>query len=355
MAMWVGVTPGDARRVEPYVNPRFAKFFRVSNGARRPYGPSAFELDGRNIVEGFRLAGYRAIGSGALGWFNPETPVGAVITSDFDTHFHPGFPWSIARQVAWIQGQLDEAAGQPVFVFLNVGETHTPYWHEGADWSVDDNPCVAFQTIDRRADCAQRQRACLEYVDAQLAPLLARFEAASVVATADHGDCWGEDGLWEHGVSHAATLTVPLVFRIEAELDRARGRLHAAENAYGLSRQAPFLQQSTMNFAKSAADREPLTLESVVRLRPDLTCTELDGEMIIVDAATGQYHCGGATGSAIIARLGEGAKVADIVASLIGMYDIDRETCASEVLAFVRALDEKKLLSNELRGTPRLA
>ena len=31
---------------------------------------------------------------------------------------------------------------------------------------------------------------------------------------ADHGDCWGEDGLWEHGISHPATLTVPLLLRV---------------------------------------------------------------------------------------------------------------------------------------------
>ena len=342
MAMWVGVTPGVAERAEPYVNPKFAKFFRISNGARRAYGPSAFELEGHNIVDGFRLAGYRTIGCGALGWFNPATPAGAVVTADFDRIAHYGWPWSVKAQVGWLLAELDAAAGAPVFMFLNIGETHAPYWHEGAPWSREDNPCVPFQTVDRRADCAQRQRACLEYVDGALASLLARFAGASVIATADHGDCWGEDGLWEHGVSHPATLTVPLVFRIEPAIDRARARLHAAETALVSEHETA----GSDSPAGAGAARRPLELESVVGLRKDLVCTEIDGEVLIVDAVSGRYHAAGATGSHIVRIMGGGASVADIVAALIGMYDIDRQTCVVEVLAFLRTLSEKELLSD---------
>jgi hypothetical protein len=343
MAMWVGVTPGVAERAEPYINPKFAKFFRISNGARRAYGPSAFELEGRNIVDGFRQAGYRTIGCGALGWFNPATPTGAAITVDFERIAHFGWPWSVQAQVDWLLAELDAAAGEPVFAFLNVGETHTPYWHEGAAWSADDNPCQPFQTIDRRDDCAARQRACLEHVDVALAPLLERFAGASTIVTADHGDCWGEHGLWEHGVSHPATLTVPLVFRVEAGIDRARARLHAAEAAVAASNRAAAESPAP---APGDRTREQVALDSVVRLRTDLICTEIDGEVLIVDSVRGQYHAVGATGSNIVRLMGDGARVGDIVAALIGMYDIDRQTCAMEVLSFLRALGEKELLSD---------
>ena len=97
-----------------------------------------------------------------------------------------------------------------------MGETHVPYWHAGAKWDRDDNPCVPFQgpSHERRRTCRRRQRACLEYVDALLAPLLEGFMDATIVLTADHGDCWGEDGLWEHGISHRRTLEVPLLMRV---------------------------------------------------------------------------------------------------------------------------------------------
>ncbi|HWF76810.1 MAG TPA: PqqD family peptide modification chaperone [Caulobacteraceae bacterium] len=346
MAMWVGVTPGVAERAEPYLNPKFAKFFRISNGARRAYGPSAFELEGRNIVDGFRQAGYRTIGCGALGWFNPATPAGAVVTADFERIAHFGWPWSVEAQVAWLLAELDAAAGEPVFAFLNVGETHAPYWHEGASWSRDDNPCQPFQTVDRRADCAARQRACLEHVDVALAPLLARFAGASTVVTADHGDCWGEDGIWEHGVSHPATLTVPLVFRVEAGIDRARARLHAAESAYASNRDAA---SESPPPARRERLVEPVALDSVVTLREDLVCTEIDGEVLIVDAVSGQYHGCGATGSHIVQLLADGTRIDDVVGALMGMYNIDRQTCVEEVLAFLQALDEKCLLTNRVR------
>ena len=60
----------------------------------------------------------------------------------------------------------------------------------------------------------RRQRACLEHVDSLLTPLLESFRDATTVLTADHGDCWGEDGLWEHGISHRRTLEVPLLMRV---------------------------------------------------------------------------------------------------------------------------------------------
>ena len=101
-----------------------------------------------------------------------------------------------------------------MFAFLNVGETHVPYYYDGAPWHPADNPCIPFSDGNDAAECRRRQRACLEACDRTLAPLLAAFASASVVACGDHGDCWGEDGLWEHGISHPKTLEVPLVFRL---------------------------------------------------------------------------------------------------------------------------------------------
>jgi glucan phosphoethanolaminetransferase (alkaline phosphatase superfamily) len=54
-------------------------------------------------------------------------------------------------------------------------------------------------------------------VDARLAPLLQGFRDGTTLVCADHGECWGEDGLWEHGISHPATLTVPLLLRYRGQ------------------------------------------------------------------------------------------------------------------------------------------
>lgn len=213
-AMFAGFTPGIATVAAPLINPKFGKIFKLAGPAFPGKGGEGFALEGRNIIEGFKRLGYFTLGSGAVQWFDPSTPAPQLLISEFDEFFYPGNSWSLARQLAWIDEQLAEHAQSPVFLFLNIGETHVPYYHEGAPWSHDDSPCVPFQTVDRSADCRLRQRACLEFVDEALGPLLERFSSATIVLCGDHGDCWGEDGLWEHGISHPMTLTVPLLIRL---------------------------------------------------------------------------------------------------------------------------------------------
>ncbi len=213
-AMFAGFTPGVASVKAPLINPKLGKIFKLVGPAFPGKGGEGFTLEGKNIIEGFKRLGYLTLGSGAVSWFDPNTPAAQLLISEFDEFFYAGNYWSLRRQLAWIDQQLARHSRSPVFLFLNVGETHVPYYHEGAPWSSDDNPCIPFQTVDRSAECRLRQRAGLEFVDAALGPLLERFSSATIVLCGDHGDCWGEDGLWEHGISHPMTLTVPLLIRL---------------------------------------------------------------------------------------------------------------------------------------------
>jgi hypothetical protein len=213
-AMFAGFTPGVAEVAAPLINPKFAKIFKLEGAAFAGKGGEGFVLEGRNIIAGFKRLGYLAFGSGAVNWFDPSTPAAQLLISEFDEFFYPGNSWSLARQLAWIDEKLAHHSRSAILLFLNIGETHVPYYHEGARWSSDDSPCVPFQEVDRSADCRFRQRACLEFVDRALGPLLARFSGATIVLCGDHGDCWGEDGLWEHGISHPMTLAVPLIIRL---------------------------------------------------------------------------------------------------------------------------------------------
>lgn len=215
-AMFVGFTPGVAEEAAPFVNPKFGRLFRLDYAGHPGQAPPGYTLSGRNIVEGFANAGHATIGSAAMGWFDPATPVSEVLRNGFDA-FQFAARDGIENQVAWIGSRLAEVGDRPAFVFLNVGETHVPYHHRGAPWSPDDNPCKPFQTEDRAEDCRVRQTACVEFVDAQLDSLLARFRDATILVCADHGDCWGEDGLWEHGISHEKTLAVPLIIRYRGQ------------------------------------------------------------------------------------------------------------------------------------------
>ena len=218
-AMFVGFTPGIAGIRQAYLNPKFGKLFKLVGPSFVGKGTEAYELHGRNIVEGFANLGFRTIGAGAMSWFDPSTATGQHLSQSFSRFFYPG-PYHLGQQLAWIADELAVArdeGSRDNFVFLNVGETHVPYWFEGAPWPAADNPCLPFQPEDRALDCRTRQRLCCEFADFHLAPLLAAFSDSTILICGDHGDCWGEDGIWEHGISHPATLTVPLVVKVRGE------------------------------------------------------------------------------------------------------------------------------------------
>ena len=218
-AFWMGFTPGRAELGEPMLNPKAGKLFRMAFSGHLGSADCGFQLHGANVIDGFRRQGYRTIGSGAVDWFDPSSSTGAVLGSPFESFHFAGNTWSLASQLSWIEQELTRTPNdQPVFVFLNVGETHVPYWHQDAPWPRRPSPCIAFggEACDA-VESARRQRACLEWVDARLAPLLQRFREGTTLVCADHGDCWGEDGLWEHGISHPATLTVPMLLRYRGQ------------------------------------------------------------------------------------------------------------------------------------------
>jgi Sulfatase len=214
-AFFMGFTPSDPARRERFVNSKFGKIFRMTNGGHRGPAEAWIELSGRNIVDGFRQQGYRAIGTGAVGWFDPATETGKALTADFERFQYTGGP-GFRAQRAFLLHEVEgaRAAGLPVFAFANLGETHVPYWHEGAAWDASRNPCVPFAGDNDADESRRRQIACVEWIDREIAPLLAAFDGAAIVVCSDHGECWGEDGLWEHGIHHPRTLEVPLLFRL---------------------------------------------------------------------------------------------------------------------------------------------
>ena len=76
------------------------------------------------------------------------------------------------------------------------------------------SPCIPFGGETCNADeSSRRQLLCLQWIDKKISGLLKLFSNSTILICSDHGDCWGEDGLWEHGISHEKTLTVPLILR----------------------------------------------------------------------------------------------------------------------------------------------
>ena len=81
-----------------------------------------FQLQGPSIIEGFRRLGYRTLGSGAVGWFDPATETGRCLTAEFEQFFYPGSTWQLAEQLAWIEAQRsDVSPEQPLLLVFECG------------------------------------------------------------------------------------------------------------------------------------------------------------------------------------------------------------------------------------------
>ena len=123
--MFAGFTPGLARLEQPILNPKFGKLFKLVGAGFPGKGTEFYELHGRTIIEGSMRLGFRTIGTGAVGWFNPDVPTGRHLSEDFQRYFYPGNSFSLDRQLDFIENELSTAGGD-VFVFLNVGRLMFP-------------------------------------------------------------------------------------------------------------------------------------------------------------------------------------------------------------------------------------
>jgi hypothetical protein len=212
-AMFVGFTPGDGMSQEAIVNPKCGKLVRLHGGGSPSRANDRFVLRGRSMMEGFNNAGYITAGTGAVKWFDDSSDVGRLLVQDFQHYMYAGNAWSLRKQLHWLSETVG-GARRPVFAFINIGETHVPYYYEGAPWSNADVTCRAFASSNNAVESARRQAACLTWVDQAIAPLVGAFSKANIMICGDHGDAWGEGGVWEHGFHHPKVMEVPMIFRV---------------------------------------------------------------------------------------------------------------------------------------------
>jgi hypothetical protein len=187
------ITPGPHPRL-------FAAAFPGSEST----GAETWVFDAPDVVTGLAAAGYHTVCVGGVGFFNPRSPLGAVLPGLFaEAHWEPEFGVSAP---GCFEAQLDRIATVvptvaediPLFLFVNVAAIHQPNRHylPGAE-------------RDSRASHA----AALRYVDRHIGRLFAlataRARPCLVVLCADHGTAYGEDGHTGHRLGHEVVWTVP--------------------------------------------------------------------------------------------------------------------------------------------------
>jgi hypothetical protein len=169
-----------------------------------------------NLVDGLRRRGYRTVGTGAMNWFRQDS-----LTQGFERFLFSGT--DADRQIEFLVNEV--GARRPFFGFINFGETHAPFHHRGKAEPCPDDvrarrmtwPPVESGPVGRETAAFAHQRACVEFLDARLPRLFEALPGETlVILTADHGECFGEDGYWGHGVNHPRVFDVPLaLFRLD--------------------------------------------------------------------------------------------------------------------------------------------
>lgn len=136
-----------------------------------------------------------------------------------------------AETLDLLEEWLASAAGQPTFVWLHLFDAHAPYkpisrysdryWEGGDPYDADtplDLPNVelpGFLRGLRDKDYPYAMyRGEVDYVDELMGRFLAipRIENSYLAFTADHGEAFGEHGVWwDHADMYPETLAVPLI------------------------------------------------------------------------------------------------------------------------------------------------
>ena len=218
-AFFVGILP-NVNEDTPYLN-RFNKQLLGLQGV----GEGQVTKEARmkvhsswNLVAGLRQEGFQTVGTGAMNWFRQES-----LTAGFEHFLFTGR--DADRQVHYLRSNVDPSGR--FFGFINFGETHFPYSFKDAQNTCPDDvrarrmvwPPVERGPTGRDTKAFWFQVAAAEFLDARLPALFRDLPGETIVVlTADHGDCFGEDGYWGHGVNHAKVLEVPLaIFRLDRQ------------------------------------------------------------------------------------------------------------------------------------------
>lgn len=206
--------------------------------AARPTAMSVYQwIETATVLEHYRQAGYRVLGTGGVQFFDPSNSANLLPTmfDIFDYHGIPAgnlVPANLPILTAnALEPVIRDALGQPpFFAFANMNETHYPYL--SPDCSNDSGTAVALGIMQdaaavkrytkvkepelRRllAPALKRQREALQWIDRRLGRVMALLmEAAQttlVVVCSDHGDSFGEGGFIGHGHPGAEVMAVPM-------------------------------------------------------------------------------------------------------------------------------------------------
>lgn len=169
--------------------------------------PGTWIFDEPTVPQALAARGYHTVCLGGVGFFSGQGALGTTIPGHFaESHWSPATgPGRRESATAQAQVAVDLLARLPehqrLFLLLNLAATHTP---------------THIYLPGEHRDSVASQAAALRAADAALGEVFAALRRPCVLLVfSDHGDCFGEDGHWGHGVAHPLVMTVPY---LEVEL-----------------------------------------------------------------------------------------------------------------------------------------
>jgi len=89
---------------------------------------------------------------------------------------------------------------------------------------------------------------------------------------------------------------------------------------------------------------EPITKDTVVSRTKEVLASKMDGETIMMSIAGGSYYGMDNIGSRIWELIAEPIRVSDLCDRLMEEFDVEIDQCLADVIAFLNALGENKLI-----------
>lgn len=163
--------------------------------------------------------GYKTIGKVSLPVLNEYTT--------FSAHFDEYKLMDDHNDFKGMIDEIDFSTDQPLFHFLNLGETHYPYMLSKEEAPVlhgvhgvfkhmddrDDAKPESFFDMDKLQFFRSRQINAVEHIDNLIGDLIFKCpDNTHLIVTADHGELFGEDGFFGHGpIVHDKVFEVPFI------------------------------------------------------------------------------------------------------------------------------------------------
>jgi hypothetical protein len=84
--------------------------------------------------------------------------------------------------------------------------------------------------------------------------------------------------------------------------------------------------------------------DTILQPNPEVPSTEIDGEIVLMNAQTDSYYSLSGTAAAVWKALNPGASLESICKSLLREYTVEDETCRRDVSEFLKLLMQNKLI-----------